>query len=88
MTEKLFPDPAYLRFVGKTCLITSSNGQIRAGKFMGLSTMGTKDFVSFITTSGQEMLVNVSYLESVEVLNACDQEEHDHRGQVGTLVVR
>jgi hypothetical protein len=79
MTEKLFPDPAYLRFAGKTCLITSSNGQIRAGKFMGLSTMGTKDFVSFITTSGHEMLVNVSYLEGVEVLSE-HQEADDYRG--------
>jgi hypothetical protein len=82
MPVNLTQDAALNRFLGKKCLIVSSNGQIKVGKCMGLSTMGTKDFFNFITTSGNDMAVNVSYLESVEVVGE-DQITDDNRGQVG-----
>lgn len=79
---QMLQESACSRLVGRKCLIVSSNGQIKVGVCTGLSTMGTKDFVNFITTSGTEMLINVSYLESLEVIDE-DKLATDNRGQVG-----
>lgn len=71
--------------VGEMCILTCSNGGAKVGSFMGLSSLGTKDFARFATTSGKDILVNISYLESVEVIEhekaLCDE----HRRQVGCL---
>jgi hypothetical protein len=79
-------------FLGRLCLIFSNNGQHWVGKCMGLSTVGMKDFIVFIGSSGKKVMVNISYLESLEVIDedwcetqcegkdpgvACDNEEID-----------
>jgi len=53
---------------GKTYLVSCANGQIVVGTFTDLSTMGTKSFARFITTSGKDTVVNLSYLEQATEL--------------------
>ena len=76
----------FSRFAGKMCLVTSSGGQTKVGLCTGLMNLGTKDCVEFTTTSGHAMLVNVSYLETLEVLDCENQVVHDYRGQAGRMV--
>jgi len=61
-------DPLF-RYQGKLCLVIFSSGQTKVGWCTGLNSLGSKDFVEFSTTSGIAFNANISYLESLEVID-------------------